>query len=229
MSESSEDEGQGTKTFRGFAHPGIDEEPRDHAAERESPKTIPAPFLGPEDTDKAAAPGAEADAAPEPPESRDQPMPSPVIPRSLHDDVPLVEIEVVHQHGPAPRMEQPAQVLEVWTQNRIYTMDASQQCVRVTDRESQDSDSAHPFLGHKLVGGQHRERDTFELSYPFPRPGTEAVFEHPSTTRGQFSRTSTVHRVVLRLHVITVAPSRLVPTWAGITNHELALPPGDKS
>lgn len=205
-----DDERRSQKTYRGFAHPGVDEPPR-----TEEPMF--------EDRTEYADP---------PPMGLDPPIEhkrgdllAPPAPRSIHDETPLVEIEVVHQHGPAPRMEQPAQTLEVWTQNRVYTMDASLHCVLVTDRESDRSDAHHPFIGHKLVGGQHRENDTFELSYPFPRPGTEAVFEHPTGSRGQFSRTSTVHRVVLRLHVITVAPSRLVPTWADITNHEIALPP----
>ena len=50
------------------------------------------------------------------------------------------------------------------------------------------------------------------------------MFEHPKADMGNFSRTSTVTRVVLRLHVVTVAPNVLVPTWAGITNHEIELP-----
>jgi len=137
----------------------------------------------------------------------------------------MVEIEVVHQHGPAPRMQQPAQTLEVWTQNRIYTMDPSGSCVTVTDRKTGRDDLQHPFLGFKLVGGQHRDGETFELSYPYPRPGTEAVFEHPSASRGNFSRTSTVTRVVLRMHVVTVAQQRVVPTWTDITKNEIALPP----
>ncbi|MEM9068548.1 MAG: hypothetical protein AAGE52_08585 [Myxococcota bacterium] len=145
--------------------------------------------------------------------------------RSVHDNTPLVEIEVVHQHGSAPRVEAPAQTLEVWTQNRVYTMDPSGICVRVADRHSGAQDAKHPFLGFKLVGGQHRDGESFEISYPFPRPGTEAVFEHPRSGLGNFSRTSTVTRVVLRLHVVTVRPNVLVPTWSGITNPRLQLPP----
>ncbi len=115
-------------------------------------------------------------------------------------------------------MDQPPQVLEVWTQNRVYTMDATMRCVQVEDRATQRINEQHPFLGYRLVGGQHRDGDTFELSYPYPRPGTEAVFEHPEAHQVRFSRTSPVHRVVLRLHVVTVAPSRIVPTWSDITH-----------
>ena len=106
-------------------------------------------------------------------------LPPGTVSRSIHAQTPLVEIEVVHQHGPAPRMNQPPHTVEVWTQNRIYTCDAQLNCVAVSDRVSGQADPAHPFLGHRLVGGQHREGETFEISHPFPRPGTEAVFEHP--------------------------------------------------
>ncbi|MFT5354427.1 MAG: hypothetical protein ACI9KE_001632 [Polyangiales bacterium] len=138
---------------------------------------------------------------------------------NAHDRTPLVEIEVMHQHGPSPHMDRPSHVVEVWTLNRVYTMDASMTCVSVTDRASSQPNPGHGFVGCRLVGGQHRDGETFELSYPYPRPGTEAVFEHPGHAR--FSRTSPVQRVVLRLHVVTVAPSRLVPTWADITAHEV--------
>ena len=192
----------GVKTFEGYATPGLDEA----AGSEERPvgfdeRTV----VDPPGAKQALAAGSAG-----------------LAPRTAgdHDDQPLVEIEVFHQHGPAPRMQQPAQTLEVWTQNRIYTMDPSQTCVAVTDRKSGREDPEHPFLGFRLVGGQHRDGESFELSFPFPRPGTEAVFEHPNTRRGNFSRTSTVTRVVLRLHVVTVAQSHVVPTWTDITDHE---------
>ena len=88
----------------------------------------------------------------------------------------------------------------------------------MTDRGTQGVISEHPFLGLRLVGGQHREGESIELSSPFPRPGTEAVFEQVGMGRGgSFSRTSAVTRVVLRLHIVTVSPNYVVPTWAEIT------------
>ncbi len=141
----------------------------------------------------------------------------------LHSRTPMVEIEVVHQHGPAPRTERPLRTVEVWTRNRIYTVDPMMTCVEVTHRLDSIRDPQHPFLGSKLVGGQHREGDVIQLSYPYPRPGTEAVFEHPGGKMGGFSRTSTVMRVVLRLHIITVAPTSVAPTWAELTgSHRVA-------
>jgi len=139
--------------------------------------------------------------------------------QDLHARTPLVEIEVVHQSGPAPHTESPLRTLEVWTQNRVYTMDPAMICVRVTERASLEAIEDHPFLGQRMVGGQSTEGTAIELSYPFPRPGTEAVFEQADPKIGHFSRTSTVTRVVLRLHLISVNPSVVAPTWAEITSH----------
>ncbi len=133
----------------------------------------------------------------------------------------------MHEHGPAPRGEQPWRTVEVWTQNRIYMTDSTMACVEVTDRASRKSVPDHPFLGRRLVGGQHQSRGVMELSHPFPRPGTEAVFEAGTSRHGGFSRTSTVTRVVLRLHVVTVSPSSVVPTWAEISESLLPPPPDD--
>ncbi len=198
------------ETYKGFATPGVPGAPEGPGRDDGfGDKTLAEP-------PRSHVPG--------PDESGELYLPPGTVTKAT-DDHPLVEIEVLHQHGPAPRMEQPAQTLEVWTQNRIYTMDPSNACVLVTDRKSGREDREHPFIGFRLVGGQHRDGDTFELSYPFPRPGTEAVFEHPDSRRGNFSRTSTVTRVVLRLHVVTVAQSRVVPTWSDLTNPELGIPP----
>ncbi|MCU0677361.1 MAG: hypothetical protein MUE69_31795 [Myxococcota bacterium] len=201
------------KTYQGYATPGIDEPPR------ESDWGDDATVVEPSATDAPRGPDESGELY-LPPGSVRSP--------SIHDSTPLVEVEVVHQHGSAPRMTQPPQTLEIWTQNRIYTLDPQLICVGVADRATNEMDLKHPFVGYRLVGGQHRDGDTFEISYPFPRPGTEAVFEHPKNVRGNFSRTSTVTRVVLRLHVVTVAPNVLVPTWSHITSHELKLPPSKK-
>ena len=212
MSKDDEDEKRPPqRTYRGFATPGIDEPPRSEESSRAS-KVPP--------TSEWSAP-AELESAP--PIELDQsgelylpPGTSRTGPRT--DEPPLVEIEVVHRRGAAPRMDQPPQTLEVWTRNRVYVLDPHLVCVGVADLGGGPPDPRHPFVGYRLVGGQHRDGDTFELSYPFPRPGTEAVFEHPTGVRGNFSRTSTVTRVVLRLHVVTVAPSVVVPTWSTITS-----------
>ena len=165
--------------------------------------------------------------------SPDAPIPAPAGAGAMRapqggpfDHTPMVEIEVIHQHGSAPSTELPFQTLEVWTQNNIYVMDPSMLCVAVRERGTMRNVDAHPFLGRRLVGGQANRGATIELSYPFPRPGTEAVFEHAQDRhRGGFSQTSTVNRVVLRLHVVTVTPNTLMPTWAEITHSTGSMPP----
>ncbi|MCZ7678508.1 MAG: hypothetical protein M5U28_06935 [Sandaracinaceae bacterium] len=63
-----------------------------------------------------------------------------------------------------------------------------------------------------------------ELSHPFPRPGSEAVFEQSKGRQVRFSQTSTVTRVVLRLRVLTVASDNILPTWEEITGSHAAMP-----
>lgn len=191
---SDEPERSDRKTQRGYASPdlmsGGHARPPEEGAAPRVPPTMPPP-------------GGESVAL----------APQPTSPL---DHAPMVEIEVIHQHGPAPRAEHPYRTLEIYTQNRVYTMDPWMICVGVRDRAGGEHDD-HAFLGCRLVGGQHRSGERIELSYPFPRPGTEAVFENTQGQPGNFSRTSTVTRVVLRLHVVTVAPRRVAPTWAEIT------------
>lgn len=189
------------KTYQGHASPEIARGKTKRGAE-----TIP-----------AGSPGEPVPVPKVPAASRVPESPRPTM-QDLHDQTPLVEIEVVHQHGPAPHTEQTARTVEIWTQNRIYTMDPSMICIRVADRPGLEPNPEHPFLGHRLVGGQRRQGDSMELSYPFPRPGTEAVFEHNGGRLGHFSRTSTVTRVILRLHMVTVSPSVVAPTWAELTS-----------
>lgn len=199
------------ETRRGFATPEIDtsattgELPPQAAAQR-PPASAPPP-------------------APSAPSAPVQVGPSMV---DLHAKTPVVEIEVIHQHGPAPNTERPFQTLEVWTQNTVYVMDPTMVCVSVRDRATHQGQAGHPFIGRRLVGGQTRQGENIQLSYPFPRPGTEAVFEDGKERRGGgyggFAQTSTVTRVVLRLHMVTVTPSALTPTWAEITRNTGGMP-----
>jgi hypothetical protein len=162
-----------------------------------------------------------------PPARRPRGRPSePPPPAKNPRGTPVVEIEVVHEHGPAPSTDRPFRTVEVWTRNRVYTLDALLCCVEVMDRATREVVADHPFLGMRLVGGQHREGERIELSHPFPRPGTEAVFEQagPDSRAGAFSRTSAVTRVVLRLHIVTVMPNHVVPTWEEITGSILPPP-----
>lgn len=234
----------GHKTIRGYGLPDgeaeptvVDRQPPDD--DHEDKKTIPAEALSRDSPPAGVVLDPALRPARVPAESRDPlprapaPPPSPdivsspkgpaltndpdsVVPR--RGGTPLVEIEVIHEHGPAPSTDRPWRTVEVWTRNRIYVLDSHMCCIEVSDRLTRTSVGDHPFLTMRLVGGQHREGDSIELSFPFPRPGTEAVFEKPGAPKGgSFSRTSAVTRVVLRLHIVTVAPNYVVPTWEQVS------------
>lgn len=114
-------------------------------------------------------------------------------------------------------MDRPWQTVEIWTQHRVYALDASLVCIDVYDQATKQSEPKHPMIGARLVGGQLASGEAVELSYPFPRPGSDAVFEQVAGRNARFSQTSTVTRVVLRLRVLTVAPSHTTPTWEELT------------
>lgn len=129
-------------------------------------------------------------------------------------NLPAVEVELVHEVRVPPYVDHPWRMLEIWTQNRIYAIDATMHCIDVIDQATRESLPSHGLIGAKLVGGQHRDGDLMNLSHPFPRPGTEAVFEQmPTKTEASFSTSSTVTRVVLRLRHVTIGKGVEVPTW----------------
>ena len=86
---------------------------------------------------------------------------------------------------------------------------------RKANTTTQVNDSS--FLGSRLVGGQLNSDDAIELSYPFPRPGANAVFEVRKGRAKQFHSTSPVTRVVMRLSIVTVTRTRVIPTWEEIS------------
>lgn len=137
---------------------------------------------------------------------------------------PAVDIDLVYERRSAPLPDQPWVFLEIWTRNTIYQLDGRLVCVDVIDQSTRKSHGEHPLRGARLVGGQWRDGDTMELSHPFPRPGSEAVFEQTSGRHVRFSQTSTVTRVVMRLRVLSVTPEQLLPTWEEVTGSHKAAP-----
>jgi hypothetical protein len=124
----------------------------------------------------------------------------------------LLEVEIVQERGRTPRPDPLKRSFEVWTQNTVYVLDARLRCIEVFLPGSHEPKTDHPFFGARLVGGQLQLEGSVELSYPFPRPGSFAVFESRRGNRRQFSRTSTVERVVVRQRIVTlIGPSE--PTW----------------
>ena len=141
-----------------------------------------------------------------------EPPAAPASPRR-----PAIDVELVVERKTAPYVDRPWVALEVWTQNRIYSLDGGMVCLEVLDKHSGQPEPAHPLLGARLVGGQHETEGAMELSHPFPRVGSEAVFEQGSGRNAAFSHTSEVQRVVLRLRVLTVTQDRVVSSWQDLT------------
>lgn len=141
---------------------------------------------------------------------------------SKRTGTPAVDIDLVYERRSAPLPDQPWVFVEIWTRNTIYQLDGRLMCIDVIDQATRRSQGDHPLRGARLVGGQSRDGEAMELSHPFPRPGSEAVFEQTSGRHVRFSQTSSVTRVVMRLRVLSVTPEQLLPTWEEVTgNHKL--------
>ncbi len=139
------------------------------------------------------------------------PVPVSARPR-LARSKPLIEVEVLRERSRAPRPEPMLGCYEIWTQNNVYAVDARMRCLQVREAASGEAKADHPFVGARLVGGQAQD-EAMEMSYPLPRPGAYAVFEMRKGHRRQFTRTSAVERVVLRLRIVTIADGAEVPSW----------------
>lgn len=134
-------------------------------------------------------------------------------------NLPAVEVELVHEVRRPPTVERAWAMLEVWTQNRVYMIDTNFRCIEVVDIATQKPDPTHGLLGARLLGGQHHENNETFLSHPFPRPGTEAVFEQPRPSEGvMFSHSSTVTRCVLRLRQLTILTGGEKQSWDQIAS-----------
>lgn len=128
--------------------------------------------------------------------------------------VPAVEVELVHEVKIPPTVDRPWRMLEVWTENSIYGVDSTMRCIEVMSAATRQPIAGHALLGARLVGGQFVENDRVtHLSHPFPRPGTEAVFEQTHKDVANFSHTSAVTRVVLRLRHLTIDAGTSPPSW----------------
>lgn len=142
-------------------------------------------------------------------------------PPSKRTGTPAVDIDLVYERRSAPLPDQPWVFVEIWTRNTIYQLDGRLVCIDVIDQATRKSQGDHPLRNARLVGGQSRDGEAMELSHPFPRPGSEAVFEQTSGRHVRFSQTSSVTRVVMRLRVLSVTPEQLLPTWEEVTgNHK---------
>ena len=139
------------------------------------------------------------------------------VARPVRRGQPAVDIDLIHERRTAPLPDHDWTFVEIWTRNTIYALDSHLVCIVVIDQTSRKIHSDHALRGARLVGGQLRDGESMELSHPFPRPGSEAVFEQTKGRQVRFSQTSSVTRVVLRLRVLTVSSDALLPTWEEIT------------
>lgn len=112
-------------------------------------------------------------------------------------------------------------MLEVWTRNRIYIVDSALECIEVTDRRTGAAEPAHSLLGATLVGGQRKYAKTMHISRPFPVPGTEAIFVRDEKKSRPAGLTSKVERVVLHVHIASVAMEKGDDAWDDVTSHLL--------
>ena len=167
----------------------------------------------------AAAPAAVIARAP-------TPAPAPVdrrpdsAPAGARGRTQMLDIEVTHEHGPAPRADPTRHAYEIWTQNHIYMLDSRLTCLEVRSRSEAGHKHDHPLVGSRLVGGQLQQNESIEMSYPLPRPGSLAVFEVKKGKRRQYPRTSLVERVIVRLHISTITGAGYVPTWDDVAGND---------
>lgn len=125
---------------------------------------------------------------------------------------PPVEVVVEAHKGPMKRAAK-WRAIEIWTKNRVYSVDSTGVCIEVLDRAAGRPDEDHALLGARLAGGQRKEGQRLKLSHPYPVPGTEAVFRLPAGRAGRFGQTSKVERVVLRLRVADMPLLESEPVW----------------
>ena len=129
---------------------------------------------------------------------------------------PLVDIHVSYERGSRPNYRKLTRAVNVVTRNHVYILDSALRCVEVRKLPRGEPLTQSQYIGARLVGGYLNSDDALEMSYPFPRPGSMAVFE---TMRGRsrvYHRSTAVARVELLLSVVTVTTRDGVPSWEDI-------------
>jgi hypothetical protein len=132
---------------------------------------------------------------------------------------PPIEIELRKISGANVLGKRTQCVYEIWTKNRVYSLDVALTCIEVIDLASGQSEKKHPFLGARLVGGQGRTPAGTELTFPLPTPGSEAVFQAiDAQHRIRLSITSKVTRVILHVQRVQVGQEQRDSTWDQIAS-----------
>jgi hypothetical protein len=101
-------------------------------------------------------------------------------------------------------------LIEIWTRNHIYEITAALECIAVIKRSTGQVDPHHALRGTRLFGGERRvkEEHRIDMFFPLPAPGAAALFRNDTKGQGQFARTSTVERVVVRVRVQRIAAGK---------------------
>jgi hypothetical protein len=134
--------------------------------------------------------------------------------RHADSNIELVLVHVQPETAPTG----PWRTIEFWTANTMYGLDSNLTCIDVSSRNPHDrSVPGRNLLGSRLIGSQVRDGDHFSVSFPYPVPGMEAVFQ-----LGQGEKTITtsrVERVMLRVRMTNLQMGAdEVPDWSKITN-----------
>jgi hypothetical protein len=132
---------------------------------------------------------------------------------------PAIEVEVRKISSASALGKRAPCAYEIWTKNRVYSLDVGLVCVEVIDLASGRSEKKHPFMGARLVGGQIRTDAGNELTFPLPTPGSEAVFQAlDAQSRVRLSITSRVTRVILHVQRVQVGVDQSDTTWSQIAS-----------
>ncbi len=130
-----------------------------------------------------------------------------------------ISIEHTQESGSPSLLAGPWRAFEIWTQNRVYGLDAHLVCIEVFDRVTSTTQPKHPIVGSRLLGGQRRSEETGaieQVSHPLPGVGASAVFSVRVGRRVRVSETSPVTQVAIRQRVVDVGRVD-EPNWDDIT------------
>ncbi|MCP4449043.1 MAG: hypothetical protein GY811_27465 [Myxococcales bacterium] len=135
---------------------------------------------------------------------------------SYQDADSQIELVLVHV-DPESTPSGPWRTIEFWTANTMYGLDEGLRCVEVSSRNPHESSSGSSLVGSRLMGSQRRQGDHFSVSFPYPVPGMEAVFQIGEGA--QHITTSVVERVMLRVRMTNVeVGAGRSPDWNSITD-----------
>jgi hypothetical protein len=126
-----------------------------------------------------------------------------------------IEVDYVDEAGVDAHKQGTWTLYEIWTRNRVYHVDANLHCIAVVSRSTGRAELTHPLRGARLTGGERRNKSAhlLEIFVPLPAPGTEAVFRSDAKKHGQFAKTSTIEKVVVRVRRVRVASVAEGQAW----------------